>query len=289
MALQFKKAQRKGIFARIAIDGPTGAGKTYSALAIATGMLGESGKRIAVIDTERSSSDRYADVFDFDKMDLETHAPDTYVEALKTVDSDIYGVVVVDSLSHAWIGRDGALEQVDKAAARSQSGNKFTAWRDVTPMHNRLIDALLSLQAHLIVTMRSKMEYVLEEDERGKKVPRKVGMAPQMREGVEYELDIVGDMDLENRLVITKTRASFLNRSVINKPGAELGRQILAWCGHVEPTVTDSDLRALVEFAKSHNLTPDDVKSVAQDLHGKAVRELTLAELDAVKAKIAGQ
>src|SRR5690606_29575935 len=125
-----------GIFARIALDGPTGSGKTYSALAIAQGLKGD--KRILVIDTERSSADRYADDFDFDKIDMPDHNPETYIEALASVDPHTYGVVIVDSLSHAWMGKDGALEQVDRAAARSQSKNSFFAWRDVTPLHNRL-------------------------------------------------------------------------------------------------------------------------------------------------------
>lgn len=279
---QFKKAERKGIFARFALDGPTGSGKTYSALAIAQGLKGD--KRVAVIDTERSSSDRYADIFDFDNLDLETHSPDTYVEALKSVNPEVQGVVIVDSLSHAWMGRDGALEQVDKAASRSQSGNKFVAWRDVTPMHNRLVDALLSVQAHLIVTMRSKMEYVLEDDGKGRKVPRKVGMAPIQREGTEFEFDIVGDMNLDNELVITKTRASFLNKAVIVRPDAELGRRILEWCGHVEPHPTDDDLRALAALGAEHGLTVDGIKALSP----KPIRDLTLAELAELREKIKG-
>ena len=289
---QFKKAQRKGIYARIAILGPTGGGKTYSALSIATGLVEGSGKRIAVIDTERSSADRYADVFDFDKLDLTMYSPDTYVEAIKAIDPEVYGAVVIDSLTHAWTGKDGALEQVDKAAVRSGGGNKFAGWRDVTPMHNRLVDAMLSIQAHLVVTMRSKMEYILEEDERGRKVPKKVGMAPIQRDGMEYELDIVGDMTTDNKMVISKSRASFLAGEVINKPGVELGRRILEWCGTVEPKPwepTDEDIKDLVALAKTHDKTPDEVVSTAKALFDKHPRQLDKAEWDNLTKQIKGE
>lgn len=274
--MQFKKAERKGVWSRAAIDGPTGSGKTYSALAIASGLAGD--KRIALIDTERESSRLYADVFDFDRLDLENHSPDTYIEALKAAGEAGYGVVIVDSLSHAWMGRDGALEQVDKAASRSQSNNKFTAWRDVTPMHNRLVDALRSVPAHLIVTMRSKMEYILEEDERGRKVPKKIGMAPIQREGVEYEFDIVGDMNLDNEMVITKTRASFLNKAIIKKPGKELGLKILEWCGYVEPGVTTEQLQAFAAGKTTDEI--DKIKAQVQEKYSKGMRELTVKEFE---------
>src|SRR5262249_26069414 len=142
--------------------------------------------------------------------------------------------LVIDSLSHAWMGKDGALEQVDRAAKRS-SGNSFAAWRDVTPMHNRLVDAMLSCRCHLIVTMRSKTEWVLEDDARGKKVPRKVGMAPIQRDGVEYEFDVVGDFDIHHTLTISKSRCSELDGAVIEKPGRDLARTLKRWLDEGDP------------------------------------------------------
>ena len=288
---QFKKAERTGIFSRIAIDGITGGGKTGTAIQIARGLQGN--KRIAFIDTENDTALRYVPLpgqaadpdnftFDFDHLSLKTHEPDTYVEALKAVDPSTYSVTIVDSLSHAWTGRGGALEQVDRAAARSSSANKFAAWRDVTPMHNRLVDALLSHQTHLIVTMRSKMAYELVEDDRGKKVPKRLGLAPVQREGIEYEFDIMGDMTNENglvRLSITKTRASFLNGALFDKPGPEIGRRILEWCGEVEP----QEPKVSVEWRKALGAgkTPEQQAAVvkaAKDLFGCEVKELTVSQ-----------
>lgn len=220
---RFTRATKHESYLRMALIGPTGSGKTFSALSIATGL----GERIAVIDTERGSARKYSDRFSFDVLELESFAPTTYVEAITLAVIDGYDVVIVDSLSHAWIGKDGALEQVDRAAKRG--GNSFAGWRDVTPQHNALVDALLGCRAHLIGTMRSKTEYVIEEDARGKKVPRKIGMAPIQRDGVEYEFDVVAELTIDHNLCVTKTRMSELDGLVERNPGRALGQQILQW------------------------------------------------------------
>lgn len=223
----FTRATKAQAKLRLALCGTAGTGKTYSALAIGTELV--SGGRVAVIDTERGSASLYADRFAFDVLNLETHSPDTYVEAIHDAEAAGYDVIVIDSLSHAWAGRDGALEQVDKAAKRSQSGNTFMAWRDITPKHNRLIDAIIASRCHIIATMRTKTEWVLEEDAKGKKTPRRVGMEPIMRQGVEYEFSVVGDVNLEHQLVVTKTRCSLLTDAVIDKPGAQLAKTLREW------------------------------------------------------------
>ena len=130
----FKKAVKSRSKLRLALIGPSGSGKTYSALAIAAGL----GSNIAVIDTEHGSASKYADLFNFDVLELGSYSPEKYVEALKAAAAAGYDVVVIDSLSHAWMGKDGALEMVDRAAARSKSGNSFGAWREVTPQHNEI-------------------------------------------------------------------------------------------------------------------------------------------------------
>lgn len=225
MGFEFKKASKKSAWLRAALIGPAGSGKTYSALAVATGL----GARVAVIDTEHGSASKYADAFAFDVLELDSFAPRTYVEALQAATAAGYDVVVVDSLSHAWMGKDGALEMVDRAAKTSRSGNSFDAWRSVTPEHNKLVEAMLACRAHLIVTLRAKTEYVLEEDARGKKVPRKVGMAPVQRDGLEYEFDVCGELSMDNELVVTKTRCSALAGQVIARPGRDLAATLRTW------------------------------------------------------------
>lgn len=224
--MKFKQAKKAQSSLRMALLGPSGSGKTFTALTIAKAL----GERVAVIDTERGSASKYAgDVATFDVLELESFSPDTYVEAIEAAAKEGYTVLVIDSLSHAWMGKDGALEQVDKVSAKSRSGNSFAAWREVTPMHNALVDAILRYPGHVLVTMRQKTEWVLEEDDRGKKVPKRVGMAPVQRDGMEYEFDVVGDMDHAHSLVVSKSRCPALADAVIRKPDGKVAEALKAW------------------------------------------------------------
>ncbi len=235
--MAFQKATKKQSKLRLALIGPAGSGKTYTALTVATHLV--PGGRIALIDTERGSASKYADLFGFDVEELTSYHPRTYIEAIAEAQAAGYDVLIIDSLSHAWIGKDGALELVDKAAKRNPSGNSFAAWREVTPVHNQLVDAMLAAKLHIIVTLRSKMEYIQEKDDKGKTVIRKVGLQPVQRDGLEYEFDVVGDLDQDNTLIVTKTRCSALTGAVITKPGKELASALDAWL-QGEP-VTDTD------------------------------------------------
>src|SRR5690606_25359757 len=168
-------------------------------------------------------------------------------------------------------GKDGALEQVDRAAARSRSGNTFAAWREVTPAHNKMVDAIVRANLHVIATMRAKTEYIIEQVTRnGRTVhePRKIGLAPVQRDGLEYEFDVVADMDWDHRFIVSKSRASFLADAVLDKPGPELGEQIRAWLDTgeaAEPAAeraTTDDAQAVMALAAYHaaaaGLLPDE-------------------------------
>lgn len=230
MASIFRKATREQAKLRAAFIGPAGAGKTYTALAVGTNLV--PGGRVAVIDTECGSAELYAGTFDFDTLSLTKHSPLDYVEAIEAAESEGYDVVIVDSLSHAWIGKDGALEQVDKAADRDPRGNSFTAWRNVTPKHTKLVDKMISCKTHLIVTIRAKTEFVQEKNEKtGKTEIRKIGLAPIQRDGLEYEFGLVGDIDLSNQLKISKTRLDgvIAPGDIFEKPGKALAQKIYGW------------------------------------------------------------
>jgi len=222
----FVKAERKKAKLRLAMLGPSGSGKTYSALLIAQGLGGP----IALIDTERKSGSLYAHLCDYDVCDIDPpYTPDKYVKAIKEAERAGYNVVIVDSLTHAWAGQGGLLEEVDKRKGR---GNDFTAWRDITPMHNALVDSMLQSGCHVIATMRTKQEYVLvDENRNGKnvKVPKKVGMAPVQRDGMEYEFTVVFDMDLDRHVATaSKARTSLFDGKVFT-PSVDTGKELVAW------------------------------------------------------------
>lgn len=224
MALMIKKATKAQAKLRMALIGPAGAGKTWTALLLARELAGEG--RVLVIDTERGSASKYADAFDFDVIELDRFHPQQSLEALALAETNGYAVCIVDSLSHAWSGRHGILDLV----AQAKSDKAFTeGWRLASPLHHRLVDGLLQAPLHVIATLRSKMAYVLETNVQGKQVPRKVGLQPIQRSGWEYEFDLIADLDLEHTLTVSKTRCPALNGAVIPRPGPELAHTIKAW------------------------------------------------------------
>ncbi len=230
----FKKATKAASKLRFGIVGPAGSGKTKTAQRIAHGL----GGRIAVVDTERGSASLYAGEggIDFDVIELDTYEVERFIDAINDAAAGGYSTIIIDSLSHAWAGKGGILEFVDKAGKRNTGGGNFGAWRDATPRHNALVDAILGAPLHVICTLRSKVEYVVE-NVGGRNQVRKVGLQPVQRDGLEYEFTVVGDVTQEHDLIITKTRASFLKDAVIREAGEDLGRQLGAWLadGEVAP------------------------------------------------------
>jgi hypothetical protein len=221
----FKKATRANAWARLGLVGPAGSGKTMTGLRIAHGL----GSRIAVIDTERGSASLYAGErgLAFDVLELESYEAEKFIQAIGQAEAAGYDVLIIDSLSHAWAGKGGILEFVDKAAKRS-GGGSFSGWRDATPLHNQLVDAILGAKLHIICTLRSKVEHVIEQVN-GRTQVRKVGLQPVQRDGLEYEFTVVGDVTQDHELIITKTRAAWLKDQIIREAGEDLGRQLAAW------------------------------------------------------------
>lgn len=271
MSFTFVPAEREGAFGRIAIAGPSGAGKTWTSLTLAR----ELSAKTAVIDTERGSAKKYAgeDGFTFDVLEMTHFDPRELVQALAAAGAAGYGCVVVDSLSHFWMGSGGMLEQVDAAAKRSYGGNSFGGWKEARPMERQMIDALLAYPGHVIVTMRTKTEWVLEQNDRGKQTPKRIGTKPEQREGIEYEFDLVADMDLEHNLIVSKSRIAPLADLVLKRPDGMLGQQILAWLGDAPkaPTALEYRDRALAAEGDVAALLALYKETQAKRLDGAAV------------------
>jgi len=223
----FRPATKEQVKARIALHGLSGSGKTWTGLAIADGL----GEKVAVIDTERGAASKYVGVngLQFDVLQMSKYDPRDLVRALAAAAQAGYGTVLIDSLTHFWKGTDGTLDQVDKAKSR-YGGNSFGGWKEGTPMQNDMVDALLSYPGHVIATMRSHTEWVLEENDRGKREPVAKGTRPEQRKGIEYEFDVVAQMDIANTLTVIKSRCPALHERTIAKPdGAAIAKELLAW------------------------------------------------------------
>jgi hypothetical protein len=310
--MRFKKATRSQLKLRMAIDGPAGSGKTYTALRFAFSL----GKRIAIIDTEHGSASKYlfkapdGIPWEFDVCELERFSPTDYTSLIDEAGSLGYDVIVIDSLSHAWVGEGGALDMWDKA------GGRFQSWKNITPLHNKMIEAMLHSPSHIIATMRSKMDYVVEEEMDGgrkKSVPRKVGLAPVQRNGMEYEFDIWGTLDLNHIFTISKTRCTEIDGAVAALPSASFMRPVVDWLKNGTPAPAQSEVNAQETTTQplEDNLKPlrdeisklrrkhewllgvasgddSDLESVGEDYLRKVHRNLEVSYTTTIKSKIRG-
>lgn len=238
---EFVPATKEQAKARVALAGPSGSGKTWTSLILATVLA--KGRRFGVIDTERGSASKYAGPFTFDRLNLYTYDPRDLVKALAASAAAGHAVVVIDSLSRFWGGTGGMLEIVDNAAKRSYGGNSFGGWKEARPIENDMIEAILGYPGHVIVTMRTKTAYEITKTDSGKTVPVKIGLQPEQRNGIEYEFDVVADMDLENNFTVSKSRCPELSGKVVNRPGPEVGETLLAWLTDGAAGRTPNDYR----------------------------------------------
>jgi hypothetical protein len=323
----FRTAVREQLRLRMALAGPSGSGKTITALRIAQGL----GARIAVIDTENRSASRYIgeDFGDgpiqFDVVELNQFQPKRLIALLSEAAKAGYDVVIVDSLSHFWMGEGGMLDIVDKS---TKNNNSFSGWKAAKPDERELWDALIRCQTHLICTLRTKTEWVVQTDEKtGKKTPQKIGLQAEQRAGLEYEFDVVGDVDLNHVLTCSKTRCSALDGKSFRQPGGNVAAILRGWlnAGDAKTTPTaaqaaqssapststpsaeasvDDLVVAVVELLQRHGvelpLGPQDTivspMDVAEALAAKAkaaakvtsVRELTGKAIGQLATKIAG-
>lgn len=235
----FKKATRKSAKLRLGIAGPSGSGKTFGALTVASGL----GGKIAVIDTENGSASLYSNRFGFDVLELAPpFTPERYQEAIAAAAAAGYDTLIMDSVTPEWDGPGGILDIHDKATKASKSGNSYTAWADITPRHNAFLNAILRAPIHIICTLRSKTEYVLQ-DVGGKSVPRKVGMAPIQRAGFEYELTTVLELSIDGHLVsVSKDRTGLFDGADPAPLSAATGERLIAWLNDGEaPAQFDVD------------------------------------------------
>ena len=224
--MAFKKAERTQLWLRCALFGPSGSGKTMTALRIAKGIADKMGVHFAVIDTEARSASKYSDRIPFNVDDLTRKTVDDYIASMNEAIKAGYKVLVIDSLSHAW--RE-LTDEVDRIAQTSASKSKFSPWAKVNPKQKRFIDAIINFPGHIIVTMRSKTEWVLTANKDGKAVPEKMGLAPEHGKGIEYEFDLLMELDQKHQATITKDRTGKYQDKVIDKPGEDFGVALYDW------------------------------------------------------------
>ena len=225
--MELRKSSKKQAKIKLALAGCSGSGKTYSSLLLAYGMTNDWSK-IAIIDTENGSADLYAHLGNYNVLALKSpFMPENYIKAIEICEGAGMEVIIIDSISHCW-------EYLLEIHSQMQ-GNSFTNWGKITPRQNSFVQKILNCNCHVISTMRTKQDYVLNE-KNGKFVPEKVGLKTIMRDGIDYEFTIVLDMDMKHFAKASKDRTNlFMDKpEFIITPNT--GKTILDWCseGQVE-------------------------------------------------------
>lgn len=247
MGFQVKKAKREKIYVKIALMAPSGGGKTYGSLRLATGMAEEikkeTGKdaKILMANTEQKRGYYYANEFDYDIVDIDApHNPEKYVELIEFAVSEGYDILIIDSTSHEWEGKGGCLE------LQQQAGGTYQAWAKVTPRHNKFITAIADSPIHIIATMRGKDQYEINKDDRGKTSVQKLGVGAKQRDGFEYEFTCTFLIDQKTNCAEVQKD----NTHIFEHEGATIltenhGKKIMQWANSGEgytPVVRSADI-----------------------------------------------
>ena len=279
----FKKASNAQKKIKLGLSGASGSGKTMTAIKIATNLE----TPVALIDTERGSANVYGDLFNYDICELDFFSPQKYIEAINYAVNNGYKTIIIDSLSHCYYW---SLDEVNK------SNNSFQGWAKVRPLERALLDCMLKADAHIICTMRSKTEWVMEQDNRGRNIPKKIGTTPVQNKDIEYEFDIFGELTQDNILRITKTRCPQLNNRSFPFAGDEIANILKKWTKEnsseslvfvkSNKKVDSSQLKKLYETAEDLGLSNSEAKAIIQNYGYESSLDILLDDYQAIIEEI---
>jgi hypothetical protein len=272
MANEFapRKAEKSKVKLKIAIQGPSGSGKTWAALALASNMW--PGAKICVIDTENESSLLYADRWEFTFIPL--HPPfgtDRYIAAIDAAIDDGIEVLIIDSITAQWDGEGGILRRKEELDKRPGS-NSYANWASFSPEHERFKQKLVQSPIHIIATMRSKQEYALQSDDKGKMKPVKLGLAPIQRDGMDFEFSQVWDIQMDHKAVTSKNRTALFDGEVVDLADPKVAKKLRSWLdsGKQEVPVAPKPQHAQTSEPKKEPKT--------EPIKGEVVREYVSSE-----------
>ncbi len=289
-------ARRQNVKLMVGLAGPSGSGKTYSALQLAFGITGDWSK-IALADTENKSALYYAGAktgdwqhIEFPSTMRDGYHPKNWQSLIEFAEKDLATeVLILDSISHEWDGIGGCLEIIDRI------GKGFTGWKTVTPLHNGFVDAIRHSRLHVIATMRTKCEYVMQQNDKGKTEPKKVGTKSNQREGIDYEFGVIFDIDMNHNATTSKDRTGLFATRTPFRINAEVGKELVDWANQGLRIVPDVDLYDpknpkhkawLFNELSKRNVPVETMKAVSAALAGRPEIELdtALAEVEETHA-----
>lgn len=241
--LQIKHAKREQIYVKALIGGPSGSGKSYSALRVAQGIAEKVGEdtKIGYIGTEGQRDSLYANEFSYDLISLEEYSPDYYEAALDAFLDAGYKVIIVDSMTHLW---GWVQDQVQK---QSNGKNEFTLWGRYKKENKRIIEKILLAPAHIIVTGRGKDEYVLEQNAKGKMEPKKVGVGVQQDKDIEYEYMVTWMLNQDTHIAEAAKDNTHLFEGKFDPLTEKSGAALYDWANDGDPVKSPAERAAEVK------------------------------------------
>lgn len=265
--------------------GPTYSGKTLSSLYLANGIVQgirhcteeEAYKHIVLVDTEFGRGALYNKVGLYNYIKIEppyfTEKLNSLIQELSAMDE--VDVIIVDSLTHFWVKEGGILDQ--KAAKDKEGGNSYTNWLDYTAKFNKMLDVILTSSKHILTTARAKTDTALVVNDKGKSAPRAYGLKPELRDNVEYDFDIVFNVDkLSHNLIVDKGVPGL--DPVFDIATPQLGKDIydLFTAGAVLPVRNAVDV---IDKIRSMSKTNNLITFVQLQLSGRKINDLSLEDL----------
>ena len=274
MALKIRKAVREQVFTKIALMGSSGSGKTYSALRLATGMKNKLEKnlgrevKILMANTEGGRGIYYANEFDYDIADINPpYTPEVFIEIIEDAVEAGYDILILDSTSPEWEGKGGCLEM------HAMLGGKFQDWAQISPRHDKFLDAIEKSPIHIITTLKGKDQYEIEKDERGKVNVKKLGLGGKQREGFEYRYTCTFSIDQKTHLAIAqKDNTHIFENSVGEVLSESYGEKIIDWANssEIKPSktyVVEDSAKQREEQTKLFKETQEKIKEIAMALN----------------------
>ena len=220
--MKLRQSERKQAKIKMALQGSSGSGKSLSSILLAKGLANDNLNKVAIIDTENGSADLYAHVGHYNVLPLTPpYTPEKFIEAIEICENAGMEVIILDSISQVW---EELLSYHSKLP-----GNSFANWNKVKPRQNAFINKILQCNAHVIATMRTKQDYVLQLKD-GKYVPEKVGLKAVQRDDVSYEFTIVFDINIKHFASASKDRTNLFTGKPEFMINTSTGKRILEWC-----------------------------------------------------------
>lgn len=249
----FQKAKREQIWVKVLLTSPSGGGKSYSALRLATGIAEKAGSRIAYIGTEGSRDKFYADEFDYDLLSLEEPFTDkSYMDAIEEAVDGGYKVLIIDSLSHEWKWLNDLHDKMP--------GNSFQNWSKLKPRHRKFMDTILNAPIHIIATARGKDEWIME-DQNGKQVPKKVGLGAQQDKDVTYEYTVSFMIEQNTHIASPDKDNTHLFENRYEVLTENDGKRIYDWANNSDIPATVKKVKPEIEVDLDRN---EELRNIIQ-------------------------